>query len=75
VGFSKGALETHSELCVVSWSAVGSVVVVAVNSGCCGVQCILTVGKCCKLDQLIIFSEILTVCEGLDVAHLLGEPV
>jgi len=33
------------------------------------------VGKCCKLDQVDHFSEILTVCEGLDVARLLGEPV
>ena len=26
-----------------------------------------------NLISLINFSEILTVCEGLDVAHLLGE--
>ena len=32
----------------------------------CRVQCRLAVGN---------FSEILTVCEGLDVALLLGEPV
>jgi len=69
MGFSKGVLETHSGLCVVSWSVLGSAVVG------CRVQCILAVGKCCKLDQLIIFSEILTVCEGLDVARLLGEQV
>ena len=69
MGFSKGVLETHIGLCVVSWSAVGSAVV-----GCI-VQCIPTLGKSCKLDQLIIFSEILTMCEGLDVACLLGEPV
>ena len=37
-------------------------------------QCILVVGKYCKLDQLIIFSEILTECVGLDVAHLVGDP-
>ena len=45
MGFSKGVLDTHSGLFVVSWSAVGSAVV------CCGVQCILAMGKCCKLDQ------------------------
>jgi len=39
------------------------------------VQCSLAVGKGCKLDQVDHFSEILTVCEGLDVAWLLGEPV
>ena len=54
---------------MVSWSAIGSAVVG------CRVQCILVVGKCCKFDQLINFSEILTVCEGLNVARLLGEPV
>jgi len=53
---------------MVSWSDVGSAVVGY------RVQCILVVGKCCKLDQLIIFSEILTVCERLDVACLFGEP-
>jgi len=29
VGFSKGVLEMHSGRCVVSWSVVGSAVVVA----------------------------------------------
>jgi len=69
VGFSKGVLEAHSGFCGVSWSAVGSAGVG------CRVQCRLAVGKCCKLDQVDQFSEILTVCEGLDVARLLGEPV
>jgi len=69
VGFSKGVLEAHSGFCGVSWSAVGSVEVG------CRVQCRLAVGKCCKLDQVVQFSEILTVCEGLDVALLLSELV
>jgi len=57
------------------WILCSFLVCCRFNSGCCGVQCILAVGKCCKLDRLIIFSEILTMCEGLDVARLLGEPV
>jgi len=69
VGFSKGVLEAHSGLCSVSCSAVGSAGVG------CRVQCCLVVGKCCKLDQVDQFNEILTTCEGLDVALLLGEPV
>jgi len=69
VGFSKGVLEAHNGLCGVSCSTVGSAGVG------CRVQCLLAVGKCCKLDQVDQFSEILTVCEGLDVARLLGEPV
>jgi len=63
VDFSKGVLETHSGLCVVSWSVVGSAVVAAV----CNVQCSLAVGKGCKLDQVDHFSKILTECVGLDV--------
>ena len=69
MGFSKGVLEAHNGLCGVSCSTVGSAGVG------CRVQCLLAVGKCCKLDQVDQFSEILTVCEGLDVARLLGEPV
>jgi len=69
VGFSKGGLEAHSGFCGVSWSVVGSAVVG------CRVQCFLALGKCCKCDQVDQFSEILTVCKGLDVAQLLGEPV
>jgi len=69
VGFSKRVLEAHSGFCSVSCSAIGSTVVG------CKVQCRLAVGKCCKLDQVDQFSEILTVCERLDVAWLLGEPV
>jgi len=69
VDFSKGVLEAHIGFCGVSWSAVGSA----------GVgyraQCRLAVGKCCELNQVDQFSEILTVREGLDVALLLGEPV
>jgi len=55
VGFSKGVLEAHSGFCGVSYSAVGSAAVG------CRVQCRLAVGKCCKLDQVDQFSEILTV--------------
>ena len=69
MGFSKGVQEAHSGFCGVSCSAVGSVGVD------CRVQCHLAVGKCCKLDRVDQFSEILTVCEGLDVALLYGEPV
>jgi len=69
VGFSKGVLEAHSGFCGVSCFAVGSA------GADCRVQCRLVVGKCCKLDQVDQFSEILTVCEGLNVALLLGEPV
>jgi len=69
VGFIKGVLEAHSGFCGVSWSAVGSAGVG------CRVQCCLAVGKRCKLDQVYQFSEILTVCKGLDVALLLGELV
>jgi len=69
VGFNKGVLETHSGFCGVSCSTVGSTGVD------CRVQCRLAIGKCCKLDQVDQFSEILTVCEGLDVALLLGEPI
>ena len=69
MGFNKGVLEAHSGFCGVSCSAVG---LAAVG---CKVQCRLAVGKCCKLDQVDQFSEILTVCEGLDVARLLGESV
>jgi len=37
VGFSKRVIETHSGLCVVSWSAVGSAVVAAsAMYSCCG---------------------------------------
>jgi len=53
VGFSKGVLD--SGFCGVSCSAVGSAGVG------CRVQCLLAVGKCCKLDQVDQFSEILTV--------------
>ena len=69
MSFSKGVLEAHSGFCGVSCSVVGSAGVG------CRVQCRLVVGKCCKLDQVDQFSEILTMCEGLDVALLLGEPV
>jgi len=69
VDFSKGVLEAHSGFCGVSWSAVGSAGV------SCRVQCCLAIGKRCKLDQVDQFSEILTMCKGLDVALLLGEPV
>ena len=69
VGFSKGVLEAHSGFCGVSWSVVGSAGVG------CRVQCCLAVGKRCKLDQVDQFSEILTMCKGLDVALLLGELV
>jgi len=69
VGFSKGVLEAHSGFCGVSCFDVG-----LAGVGC-RVQCLLAVGKYCKLDQVDQFSEILTVCEGLDVARLLGEPI
>ena len=69
MGFSKGVLEAHSRFCGVSWSVVGSAVVG------CRVQWFLAVSKCSKRDQVDQFSEILTVCKGLDVARLLGEPV
>ena len=69
MGFSKGVLEAHSGFCGVSCTVVGSAGVGY------RVQYHLAVGKCCKLDQVDQFSEILTVCEGLDVARLLGEPV
>jgi len=37
VGFNKGVLETHSGLCVVSWSTVDSAAVVAsAVYSCCG---------------------------------------
>ena len=53
---------------MVSWSVVGSAMVVVV----CSV--FLLWASVVNLIRLIIFSEILTVCEGLDVARLLGEP-
>jgi len=51
---------------VVSWSVLGSAVVAAV----CSV--FLLWASVVNLIRLIIFSEILTMCEGLDVARFVG---
>ena len=57
------------------WTLCDFLVCCRFNSGCCECSVVLPWASVVNLISWSLFSEILTVCEGLDVSRLVGEPV